>query len=156
MASKTFSPKQAKLAAKEKRLHEWVIDFLASPGGNNGMVKGMKQRLNEKTIYWVGPLNFPLAELTRCCGPEEGLEYPEKEKKWTGRLNKLRRAIKKGEQLPAILVNPRPWPILSIRDGNHRYGALRLERKRKYWILFYFDNKKDKQRFTRKYKDLIK
>ncbi|MBP6942952.1 MAG: hypothetical protein KBB55_02830 [Candidatus Buchananbacteria bacterium] len=151
MTPKDFTPKAARLAAKEKRIHEWVIDFLASSGGNNNMVEGMQQRSNGKTIYWIGPLNFPLAELARCCGPEKDLEYPEKEKKWTGRLNKLRRAIKKGAQLPVIIVNPRPWPILSIRDGNHRYGALQLERKRKYWTLFYFDDKKDLQRFKRKY-----
>ncbi len=154
--SSSFSPETTKLAAKENRIHDWVCEFLDSPGGNQGMAHGMRRRMREGKIYWLEPLNFPLAELTRCCGPEKGLEYPEKEKKWTSRLNKLRRAIKKGEKLPVIIANPRPWPTLSIRDGNHRYGALRLERKRKYWTLFWFDSQKDKQRFIRKYRSLIK
>ncbi len=151
-----FTPKMAKLAAKENRTHDYVCEFLDSPGGNRGMGHGMRRRVREGKIYWLGPLNFPLAELTRCCGPEKGLEYEQSEKKWMGKVSKLQEVIRKGEKLPVIIANPRPWPILSVRDGNHRYGALQLEKKRKYWTLFWFDSKKDENRFKVKYKDLMK
>ncbi|MFA6253820.1 MAG: hypothetical protein WC640_00985 [Candidatus Paceibacterota bacterium] len=154
--NENFSPQVARLAAKEEKTHDWACRFLDSPGGNQNMAKGMRRRFESGEVYWLGPINFPLHELTRCCGPEKGIEYPETEKIWIGKLGKLRRAIKEGEKFPVIIVNPRPWPILSIRDGNHRYEALCLEKKKKYWTLFWFDNKKDEQKFKRKYRDLVK
>jgi hypothetical protein len=150
-----FPPKDAKVAAKNGQTNEWVYKFLKSAGGNKNMAHRFSGEKSEKQIYWLGPLNFPLAELKRCCGPEKDLEYPEVESKWKQRVNKLRQAIQKGEELPVLIVNPRPWPTLSIRDGNHRYGALCLENKKKYWTLFWFDDKKEEQKFKRKYKDII-
>jgi hypothetical protein len=155
LTSGDFSPKTAIQANKESRIHEWACDFLDSPGGNKNMAKGMRKRLKEDKLYWFGPINFPLAEFERCCGPETGMEYPEAKNKWTRRLNALRKAIRNGEKLPVVIVNPRPWPLLSVRDGNHRYEALCLENKKKYWTLFWFDDKKDKQKFKQKYKNLI-
>ncbi len=27
-------------------------------------------------------------------------------------------------EAPVIIANPRDWPVLSVRDGNHRHEAL--------------------------------
>ncbi|MDB5260139.1 MAG: ParB domain protein nuclease [Candidatus Nomurabacteria bacterium] len=146
-----FSIKEVKAYAKEGKLDDWVFEFLHGPGINKGMAKGLKLRKEKGYHSWIGPINFPLKELTRCCGPEESMEYPEPLKKFNKRANDMVKGIEKGWEVPVLIVNPQPWPILSIRDGNHRYEALIRKGKKKYPTIFWFDTLKDRQRFIRKY-----
>lgn len=150
-----FSIKELKAHAKKGKIDGWVFAFLHGPGINKGMAKGLKLRKEEEYHSWVGPINFPLKDLVRCCGPEKDIEYPETLKKFNLRVNKMIKEINKGWETPVLIVNPRPWPILSIRDGNHRYEALLRSGKKKYPTIFWFDNPKDRQKFVRKYKDII-
>ncbi len=100
-----FSLKELKSYAKKGRLEEWVIAFLDGPGINKPMAKGLQLRIEEGYHSWIGPINFPL-------------------KKWNTRVDSMVQGIKKGWEVPVLVVNPRAWPTLSIRDGNHRHEAL--------------------------------
>ncbi|MDB5260547.1 MAG: hypothetical protein JWN37_778 [Candidatus Nomurabacteria bacterium] len=150
-----FSIKELKAYTKKGRLDEWVFAFLHGPGINKNMARGLKLRKEEGYHSWVGPINFPLKELVRCCGPEEGMEYPESLKKFNKRVNAMVKEIKKGWEVPALIANPRPWPILSVRDGTHRHEALIRSGKKKYYTIFWFDTPQDRQKFMKKYKSII-
>ena len=150
-----FSIKELKSYSKEGKLAEWVFAFLDGPGINKPMADGLKLRKEEGYHSWIGPINFPLQELTRCTGPEKDAEYSESLKKWNTRVDSMAQEIKTGWEAPALIVNPRPWPTLSIRDGNHRYEALIRSGKKKYYTIFWFDTPKDRQKFFRKYKEII-
>ncbi len=150
-----FSIKELKTCVKKRRLNEWVFAFLSGPGINKPMANGLKLRKEEGYHSWIGPINFPLSELTRCCGPEKEMEYSETLKKWNTRVDSMTQEIKKGWEAPVIIVNPREWPILSVRDGNHRYEALVRSGKKKYHTIFWFDSLKDRRRFRDKYSALL-
>jgi hypothetical protein len=151
----TFSIKELILFAKNGKLTEWVQAFLSGPGINKPMAQGLKLRKEKQYHSWIGPVNFPLKELTRCCGPEDGQEYPESLKKFNTRVNAMVSDIAKGWEAPVLIVNPRPWPTLSIRDGNHRYEALVRSGKKKYYTIFWFDTPQDRRNFVRKYKTTL-
>jgi hypothetical protein len=150
-----FSIRELKAYTKRGKLNEWVFAYLHGPGINKAMAKGLMWRKENHYHSWVGPINFPLKELSRCCGSEEGMEYPETGRKWNKRVTSMTEEIKKGWEAPVLIVNPRPWPILSIRDGNHRFEALIRTGKKKYPTIFWFESPKDRQRFIRKYKDIV-
>lgn len=147
-----FSIKAAKSQAKSNGLDTWAYDFLNGPGKNKEMARGMQKRRKKDKLFWLGPIFFPLKEMERCCGPEAKMEFVESQKDWEKRVGKLVVALKKGWEAPVLIVNPRPWPVLSVRDGNHRHEALKRMKKRKYWTLFWFDSEKDRVKFIRKYK----
>ena len=148
---KDFSIKEVKTFARNGNINEWVYDFLIGPGNNKGMAAGMKKREKSGSLFWIGPIFFPLKNLIRCCGPEKTMEYPQTQKSWEVRVNALKKSIQKGWEPPVLIANPRPWPILSLRDGNHRHEALKRTKKRKYWTLFWFENKKERDSFAKKY-----
>lgn len=147
-----FSIQSAQSYAKSNKLHEWVYNFLHTVGKNKGMARGILRRKEEQKLLWVGPINFQLKELTRCTGPEKNLEYPQAIKNWESKVGAMIKSIKKGWEVPLLIANPRPWPTLSIRDGNHRYEALLRSGKRKYWTIFWFEDKNERAKFIRKYK----
>lgn len=151
----SFSIKELKSFAKENKIDEWVFAFLNGKGGNKPMAKGLKLRKEKGYLSWLGPVNFPLKELARCCGPEADMEYGESLKKFNDRVGKMAQDLKNGWEAPVLIVNPRSWPTLSIRDGNHRYEALLVTGKKKYHTLFWFDSLSDRQKFMRKYKDFL-
>ena len=151
----TFSPKEADSYAKKGELHKWVFDFLNTIGKNKEMANGILKREKDKKLFWFGPIKFPLNKLTRCTGAEKTMEYVEPLKKWENKTTKMVQSIQAGWEPPLLMVNPRPWPILSIRDGNHRYEALKRCGKRKYWIIFWFESPKARNLFIKKYKNIL-
>ncbi len=144
--------KKVRIAARKNELHLWVHDFLIAGGKNKGFAKGILQRHAEGQLHWIGPVMFPLKELVRCCGPEKNIEYPEPEKKFERRVKAMVRSLEKGWLPPVLIVNPRPWPTLTVRDGNHRHEALLRSGKKKYWQIIWFKDAKEKNLFVRKYK----
>ncbi len=79
-----FSIRELKLFVKNKKLDDWIFAFLDGPGKNKQMAKGLRLRKENGYHSWIGPLNFPLDKLIRCTGPEDYMEYIEKDTKWLG------------------------------------------------------------------------
>ncbi|WP_052195370.1 hypothetical protein [Deinococcus radiopugnans] len=98
---------------------DWVDGFLRGPGGNLALADGL--RLAPRR--WEGPLWLPLTALTRCCGPEEQMEYVVEAESWERRLAGLAAHLASGGTSPPLLAQRRPEG-LSVRDGNHRLGML--------------------------------
>ncbi len=151
MSELDLTPEEALRCAKEGRLYQCVHNFLSTRGKNKEMAHGILRRKNEGTLFWVGPIQFSLKELTRCCGPEEEMEFVQTPESWEGRVGAMVEDLERGWQPPVLIANPRTWPTLSIRDGNHRYEAMQRAGMSEYWTLFWFDKENDLRQFAEKY-----
>ena len=105
---------------KEAQVSEHVDTFLRGEGNNIPLADGLQKQKR----YWIGPVNFPLDRLVRSCGPEESMEYKESEEGWNSRLNSLVKHIEGGGRFFPLIATYTDG-LFSVRDGNHRYGALK-------------------------------
>ena len=121
--------------AQDGHLEDWIDAFLRAEGNNVPLADGLKKQKR----YWIGPLQFPLRRLARCCGPEEGMEYQESLEDWSQKVDSLIDYIQSGGELPPFVVQYRAG-IFSIRDGSHRYGAYEKLGRETYWTLIWCDS----------------
>ncbi|MCP2014729.1 hypothetical protein L1280_001881 [Deinococcus sp. HSC-46F16] len=124
----------AREAAAQGRLAGWVDLHLRQPGGNPALADGL--RLAPR--LWEGPIQVRLSALERCCGPEPGMEYPEPTGSWKARVLALAAHVGAGGRLAPLIVQRRGG-ILSVRDGNHRLGALESLGESAAWVLIWTD-----------------
>ncbi|MBT2765887.1 hypothetical protein [Paenibacillus sp. ISL-20] len=101
-------------------------------GDNIGLSEGLK---NHKR-HWVGPIEIELSSLERVVGPELHMEYIENEEWWDYNINQICKRIEGGWDMPPLIAENRNG-VLSVRDGNHRFGALeRLKRDKCHVIVW--------------------
>ncbi|WP_221089018.1 hypothetical protein [Deinococcus aquaedulcis] len=112
----------------------WVDTWLRQPGGNLGLADGLRLAPRQ----WEGPLPVAIAALRRACGPEPEMEYPEPTVRWTARLDALMQAHQRGARFAPLIVQRR-GDVLSVRDGNHRLGALEQLGGTEAWVLIWSD-----------------
>ena len=122
-------------SAQNGQLEDWIDAFLRAEGVNIPMADGLKKRKR----YWIGPIQLPLKRLTRCCGPEEEMEYRESLEIWNKRIDSLVGHIQSGGELPPFIAQYRQG-VFSIRDGSHRYGAYEKLGREQYWTLIWCDS----------------
>jgi hypothetical protein len=121
--------------AHNGQLEDWIDAFLRAEGNNVPLADGLKKQQR----YWIGPLQFPLKRLERCCGPEEEMEYRESAEAWNTKVDSLVEHIQSGGELPPFIVQYRQG-VFSIRDGSHRYGAYEKSGLETYWTLMWCDS----------------
>lgn len=129
-----FELAEVRGAARRGRLAEWVDSHLRQPGGNPALADGL--RLVPR--LWEGPLPVPLHALARSCGPEPEMEYPEPPERWEARVVALAAHLRAGGRLAPLIVQRRGG-ILSVRDGNHRLGALERLGEAGAWVVIWTD-----------------
>jgi hypothetical protein len=111
-------------------LEEWIDTWLRAAGNNVALADGLKKQKR----YWIGPIQFPLEKLVRCCGPEEGMEFREPVEHWNERIDSLVEHIKSGVdlapfmQLTATAPTPFATAIIGMararKRGSKRTGRL--------------------------------
>ncbi|WP_160036404.1 ParB N-terminal domain-containing protein [Paenibacillus sp. An7] len=121
--------------ASKNDLETWVHLFLNGEGGNVGLSEGLKL----KTRYWLGPVEMETRFLKRIVGPELDMEYVEDENWWNHNINQICKRLEEGWDMPPLIAENRNGYI-SIRDGNHRLGALQKLKKDKCHILIWDDH----------------
>ena len=121
--------------AQHGQLEDWIDAFLRAEGNNVPLTDGLKKQKR----YWIGPLQFPLKRLRRCCGPEEGMEYRESLEDWNKKVDSLIGHIQSDGEL-APFIAQYSQDIFSIRDGNHRHGAYEKLGLEEYWTLIWCDS----------------
>jgi hypothetical protein len=136
----SFNVEEACRYAREGQVEDWVHAFLRGPGVNITLSDGLK--LHNR--WWIGPEMLPLDAMERCCGP--GLEFDEDQATWSARIDELAQKITSGLDVAPLIVEYRNG-ILSIRDGNHRHGALQLANHREYWTIIWFNSATDRECF---------
>lgn len=139
MDSLLFNVDEAIEFSKKGKIEEWVHLFLNSVGNNVNLSMGLKY----KKIYWLGPILMDLDKLNRCCGPEEHMEYFSPSKRWEKRITDMQKLIRKGWDMPPLIVNHHNNGYLEINDGNHRCEALRREGIKKFWVILWDSHNPD-------------
>lgn len=138
-AIEEFTVKTAQMYAQANRLEEWIHTYLNSGYWAN---LGLSEGLRRQQRWWLGPLEVPLSDLVRACGPEMHMEYRVDPAQWETRITTFARGIHDPLNLPPLIVQYRQG-VLSIRDGNHRYEALRRQGHSTCWVLIWYDYEED-------------
>jgi hypothetical protein len=129
--------------AQQNRLEEWIHAYLMSGSWAN---PGLSEGLKRQPRWWAGPLLLPLQSLTRCLGPEPGMEYRVTQANWLARTGQIIRRIQaEGStplDLPPLIINDTQG-IRSVRDGNHRCGAFERLGWPAAWVLIWYDSREE-------------
>ena len=89
-----FDLASAVSAGAENRLHEWVGEFLASPGSDNAVLAAA---LAQRPLHYLGPIRFELAHLTPMAGPDEdAVVVPIDEDEWEDDIGEMVEALEEG------------------------------------------------------------
>jgi hypothetical protein len=141
--TRTFSLASAFAASKDDRLAIWVGEFLASRGSDNAaLAAGLAQREH----WWLGPLRVPVDDLIRLAGPEDEALVPVEPEEWEGDVESMEESIERGWEPPPLLAQFQDGRLL-LQDGNHRYEALLRSGEREAWVLVWFDDHADWERY---------
>ncbi|MCR8642008.1 hypothetical protein NV379_05000 [Paenibacillus sp. N1-5-1-14] len=129
-----FTLKTAMEYAANDDIETWIHLFLNGEGGNVGLSNGLK--LNKR--YWLGPIEVDISSLDRIVGPELHMEYVENEERWNYRIDQIYSRLEEGWDMPPLIAENRNG-LLSVRDGNHRLGALQKMKREKCYVIVWDD-----------------
>jgi len=129
----------ARQAAEQGRLEEWVHAYLSSGAwADPAFVAGLRRQRR----WWLGPLCLPLVAVTRVCGPEPDLEYPQAPVRWEAKVAAMAAEISDPLAWPPFITEYRDG-TLSLRDGNHRHEALRRRGVTEFWAIVWCNSAAD-------------
>lgn len=126
---------EAMQLASKGQIETWIHNFLNSEGDNVGLSEGLKH----KKRYWYGPIEIEINCLERSCGPESNMEYIESEELWNYIIDQICDRINSGWDMPPLIIENRNG-LLSVRDGNHRLGALEKLKRDKCYVIIWDDH----------------
>ncbi|NQU84110.1 MAG: ParB N-terminal domain-containing protein [Parcubacteria group bacterium] len=135
-----FTLESALKAKEQKKLHQWVINYLNDEGKNESLSKTLKK----KEDCLLDLFEYPLDKLKRAMGYEKDMKFREDRNKWERRIRHFIKCIKNGETLPPIIATDF-WDEIHISDGTHRSEALKRAGYKKYWTIFYIKDESNKQ-----------
>ncbi len=126
---------EAAAYAEAGRIEEWIHEFLLGPADNAAFSEGLQQQ----TRYWLGPVKVALSHIERCCGPEPHMEYVMPEDSWQERTALFRKWLNQEWDMPP-LIGQLHGDRVSVRDGNHRMGAMEQLGMTDAWIIVWTDD----------------
>ena len=139
-----YSVDAARDAAERDELGQWVAEFLASPGSDNGP---LAERLTNRPRWWLGPVQIPLHQLNRLAGPpDEPVLCPVDEDDWRDDVEDLEQKVRDGWEPPPVIASYRDGQLF-LEDGNHRVEGVRLSGARQTWAVVGFDDPEERERF---------
>jgi hypothetical protein len=139
-----FDLASARAAAAEDRTAIWVGDFLASRGSDNEVLAAA---LALREHWWLGPTRVRLEDLVRLAGPEDDALVPIDAQEWEGDIDDMAQSLEEGWEPPPLLAEYQDGRLL-LQDGNHRYEALQREGAPDAWVLIFFEDPAERERFT--------
>jgi hypothetical protein len=140
-----YSVAAARAAAERDELGDWVTEFLASPGSDNGeLAAGLAGRPR----WWLGPVQVPLEELNRLAGPPgEPVLFPVDEDYWRDDVDDLGQKVRDGWEPPPVIASYRDGELY-LEDGNHRVEGVRRGGAHVTWVVIGFDDPDERERYT--------
>jgi hypothetical protein len=141
--TREFSLASAVAAAHADDIATWVGEFLASDGSDNAVLAA---GLAQDQHWWLGPLRVSVDELVRLAGPEDEALCPIEPEEWEGDVGSMEESIETGWEPPPLLAQFYEDQLL-LQDGNHRYEALVRAGEPEAWVLVWFDDPGDRERF---------
>jgi hypothetical protein len=141
---KRYSVEAARAAAERDELGEWVVDFLASPGSDNGELAAA---LVDPPRWWLGPVEVPLRQLNRLAGPPgEPVMYPVDDDYWRDDVEDLEQKVRDGWEPPPVIASYRDGRLI-LEDGNHRVEGVRRSGRTRAWTVIGFEDPGERERF---------
>ena len=129
--------------ARDGNLEEWVHKYLLSGRGGKSDPE-FSEGLRQEKRWWNGPLELHLNDLSPAVGTDPGMEYVVDMSYWDARISKLARSFANPTSLPPLIAEYRAGE-LSIRDGNSRYGAMKLLGWPTCWVIIWYNSESDYQ-----------
>jgi hypothetical protein len=137
--TRLFDVASASQAVQASTLEDWIHTYLTTGDwANEGLAYGLKRQQR----WWRGPLELPLAALSRCCGPEPEMEYVMDEALWAQRIETMAATLADPLALPPLIVEYRQGN-LSVRDGNKRHAAMVRKDWQACWVLIWYNSLDD-------------
>jgi hypothetical protein len=139
-----FSVDAARAAAARGTLRQFVADFLASEGSDNG---ALAADLTTRLPHWLGPVRVPLNRLWRLAGPPGApVICAVDEEEWRDDVSDLEAKVEEGWEPPPVIASARDGELY-LEDGNHRVEGVRRAGAREIWVLVGFEDLDDLERF---------
>ena len=140
-----YSLDAARSAAERDGLGDWVADFLASPGSDNGPLAA---ELTNRPRWWLGPLLVPLEDLNRLAGPPgEPVLCPIDADDWRDDVEDLEQKVRDGWEPPPVIASYRDGRLF-LEDGNHRVEGVRRTGAHETWAVIGFDDPDEREGFS--------
>ena len=136
----------AKEFAEAGKLEDWVHAFLISDGHNKAFSDGLKQF----DRYYLGPLTMPLSLFSRCCGPEDNIEYQVNAEWFEKRVQSLKKTLLSNDDMPPLIVHFVDHGF-ELCDGNHRFEALAQLGVKEYPFIVWITEKVECEEFIERY-----
>lgn len=127
--------------AREGKIEAWVHYYLLSGKGgptNPAFSEGLKR---EKR-WWNGPIELCMTVLSPAVGIEPEMEYVVARDKWHALTSHLAESFSSLLSLPPLIAEYRAGE-LSVRDGNTRYGAMKLLGWPMCWVIIWYNAESD-------------
>lgn len=132
-----FTLTEAKEYFKLGKIEEWLHVFLRTEGNNHSLSEGIKAQKR----YWVLK-EMSLQKLVVTSGPDHSFDYPVEKDRWERVTQEMASSIQEGWDLPPPLIEFNQGKYY-IRDGNNRCQALKLLEKSSYFVLVWYNSKKE-------------
>ena len=126
------------------KIEQWVHKYLLSGSGgksNSEFSEGLKR---EKR-WWNGPIEVSLTDLSPAVGTEPGMEFVVDKDNWCAWTSRLAKSFSNPAALPPLIAEYRGGE-LSIRDGNTRYGEMKLLGWSTCWVIVWYNSESDYHR----------
>jgi hypothetical protein len=127
--------------ANEGKVEDWVHKYLLSGRGGKSDPE-FSEGLKREKRWWNGPVELSLADLSPAVGTERGMEYVVDKDKWYTVTSRLADSFSNPASLPPVIAEYRVGE-LSIRDGNTRYGAMKLLGWTTCWVIIWYNSDSD-------------
>jgi hypothetical protein len=132
--------------ARDGKVEGWVHKYLLSGKGGKSDPE-FSQGLKRENRLWNGPVELNLNDLSPAVGTEPGLEYVVDKDRWVAWTSRLAKTFSNPASLPPLIAEYRRGE-LSIRDGNTRYGAMRLLGWKTCWVIVWYNSESDYSRHS--------
>lgn len=123
--------------AREGKTEEWVHKYLLSGRGGKSNPE-FSEGLKREKRWWNGPVELSLTDLSPAVGAEPRMEYVVDKDMWYARTSNLANTFTNRLSLPPLIAEYRGGE-LSVRDGNTRYGAMKLLGWPTCWVLIWYN-----------------
>jgi hypothetical protein len=136
MSFPQFAVPVAKQAAENGELDAWIHAYLTSGyWANEELSNGLKLQPR----WWHGPLELPLSEVTRCCGPEPHMPFRWDPEVWAARTAQLARSMTDLLAIPPLIAEY-CHGTLHLRDGNTRHAVMERKGWSTCWVLIWYNS----------------
>ena len=127
--------------AKEGKVEEWVHKYLLSGRGGKSNPE-FSEGLKREKRWWNGPVELDLNDLSPAVGTDPGMEYVVDKDSWYAWTSRLAKSFSNPASLPPLIAEYRAGE-LSVRDGNTRYGAMKLLGWTTCWVIIWYNSESD-------------